>query len=207
MGRHVGKLDTDHELFVFGYASLVCPESVGSTLGRQIDPRGFAFAELKGWRREWTVGSDRTSHPERTFIRPDGCEYEGVVAVLGISRIDGESCDGAAFPVSRGDLAVLDARERNYTRIEVTDVIAWAGKPRNCVVYTYVPSLDAVDRIGLALQKGRPVHVRLGYLQLVRAAFSRVGYDAHKPEFVRPPYPVQELRVERSRAQRRTPEG
>ena len=43
--------------WVFGYGSLVDPESLGRTLGRQVTPDvDFLAAELTGWGRRWNYG-------------------------------------------------------------------------------------------------------------------------------------------------------
>ena len=67
--------------YVFGYGSLVSPESVESTLGHAIDRAVFEYAQITGWKRAWNVGSDRHSHPERRFLRPDGSEFTGVTRI------------------------------------------------------------------------------------------------------------------------------
>jgi hypothetical protein len=56
-------------LAVFGYASLVSPESAAQTLGRPVaDP---VPARLHGWSRGWTLGREQAKS-EKTFARPDG---------------------------------------------------------------------------------------------------------------------------------------
>jgi hypothetical protein len=181
-------------VYVFGYASLVSPESVERTL--DAAPSEFHLASLAGWRRDWLVGSDRTSHPEREFVTADEATYDGVVVVLGIAEAAGADCGGAVFSVSPGDLSQLDVRERNYRRIDVTAGVSWLGKPAHCTVHTYVPLPRARERIELAVRRGRPVAVRAGYLALVEKAFRDQGrlaeFWASTP---RPRFPVTELTV------------
>ena len=69
-------------MFVFGYGSLVSPESIESTLRHGIDRSTVEYARLRGWKRSWNVGSDKRSHPERTFRLADGSEFDGVTVVL-----------------------------------------------------------------------------------------------------------------------------
>jgi cation transport regulator ChaC len=183
-------------VLVFGYASLVSPASVSTTLGHEIDPGGFSVARLLGWRRAWNVGSDRTSHPERTLVRSDGTAFAGVTAVLGLVPADDSGCDGAVFAVTPDDLALLDVRERNYDRVDVTAAVGWPGKPAGCVVFTYVPRESAIERLRAAQSRGRPVRVRAGYLQLVETAFTAIGrLEVYRGSTSAPPFPVEELRI------------
>ncbi len=56
---------------VFGYASLVSPESAAQTLGRPVD--AAIPARLEGWARGWTLGREQ-ARSEKTFARPDGTQ-------------------------------------------------------------------------------------------------------------------------------------
>lgn len=162
-------------LFVFGYGSLVSAKSVASTLGRHLD---LEEAELRGWQRAWNVGSDKESHPERTFRLADGSEYEGLTVVLGIEP--GDRCAGSVFAVTEEDLALLDVRERNYDRIDVTDQVTWASRPESCTIYAYTPKNTAIAKIAAALAGHRRVNVRRGYVDIVGA----------EPAI---PYPIEEM--------------
>ena len=183
-------------MFVFGYGSLVSPESIESTLRRGIDRSTVEYARLRGWKRSWNVGSDKRSHPERTFRLADGSEFDGVTVVLGIERsASGDGCDGSVFRVTRQDLDLLDVRERNYERIEVTDVISWAGKPDSCVVYTYRPSAVAVAKIDDARARHRPINVRKRYRDLVETAFDQIGrLHSYRLTTPRIPFKIQEMK-------------
>jgi cation transport regulator ChaC len=184
------------ETFVFGYASLVDPKSASSTLGHDVAPDRFQVARLTGWRRAWNVGSDRTSHPERTFVRADGSEFTGVTAVLGLTPADGDVCTGAVLPVSTEDLARLDVRERNYDRVDVTGLVTWAGAPRSRVVFAYVPRPVATARLRAAVADGREVNVRAGYVRLVEAAFTALGLLAqYRRSTPAVPFPVEDLAI------------
>jgi cation transport regulator ChaC len=162
-------------IFVFGYGSLVSPESVGSTLGRRVD---LENAELRGWQRAWNVGSDKESHPERTFRLADGTEFEGLTVVLGIEP--GDRCTGWVFAVTDEDLALLDVRERNYDRTDVSDHVAWPSRPENCTIYAYTPKKTAIGKIATALESQRKINVRRGYVDIVGTS----------PAI---PYPIEEM--------------
>jgi cation transport regulator ChaC len=182
--------------FVFGYGSLVDPASASSTLGHDIAADRFRIAGLAGWRRDWNVGSDRTSHPERTFVRADGSEFTGVTAVLGLTPARAEICTGAVLPVTTDDLARLDMRERNYDRVDVTGRVAWAGAPTSRVVFAYVPRPTATARLRAAVAGGREITVRAGYVRLVEAAFTALGLLAqYRRSTPAVPFPVEDLAI------------
>ena len=144
-------------MYVFGYGSLV-----GAV-------HGPLPATLAGWRPAWIVGSDTSSHPEREFRDPEGRPYDGVVAVLGIEPVPGAACPGAVFAVDADALPALDRRERNYERRDVTDLVDWPGKPRRCLVFTYVPRPEALRRLVDAGATGREIVVRSRYLAQCRS--------------------------------------
>jgi cation transport regulator ChaC len=179
------------QIFVFGYGSLVSPGSVARTLGHEIDKDVFDQAILAGWTRRWNVGSDKESHPERTFHLDDGSEFRGLTVALGIEEDPDSRCCGAVFPVDPADLTLLDTRERNYVRIDVTDRVTWAGKPVHCVVYTYQPTDRAVERIDDARRTGRDIRVRDGYVRVVEQAFDSLGrLDTYRSTTPGPEFPV-----------------
>ena len=170
--------DGNGTMYVFGYGSLTKPESVSAELGRPVGRADMASAELRGWRRAWNVGSDASSHPERIIHNPDGSVFDGVVAVLGlVEGGEDDACNGAVFPVSAEDLAKLDVRERNYRRVDVTRVVTFKGKPDNCIVFVYVPLVEAIDRLEHAAHgpQRRPVAIRKAYLEQTRAGFRLMG--------------------------------
>jgi hypothetical protein len=163
-------------MYLFVYGILVDPDAVQRTLDRPFDRAGMRSAVLTGWVRAWNVASDKVSHPERTFLTPDGAEFDGVTVALGIvRRDDGAECEGAVIPVNDADLAGFDRRERSYDRVDVTDSVHWVGKPDKCVVHTYVPRAEVSRRVEEARISGRTVCVRKAYVDTVRASFARIG--------------------------------
>jgi cation transport regulator ChaC len=187
--------------FVFGYGSLVDPASAAATVGHDLD--GYASARLAGLHRAWVVGSDATSHPERTFLRADGSVFTGVTVVLGLTPgpmsdlIPGPAsgdggCHGAVFRVTPGDLALLDRRERNYRRVDVTGRVTWPDRPHVHTVWAYLPRARAVAR----LRSGRELRVRAQYVAVVEAAFAAIGrLDDYRRDTPAPPVPVESLRA------------
>lgn len=163
-------------MYLFVYGILVSPEQVVATLDHPFDREKMSNAILSGWERAWNVASDKVSHPERTLLSPDGSEFDGVTVALGIEqRGGGSECDGAVIPVTDADLPDFDRRERSYDRVDVTSSVTWAGKPSDCVVYAYVPRADVRKRVQDAVDDGRPVCIRKGYLDVVHAAFAQIS--------------------------------
>jgi cation transport regulator ChaC len=188
--------DGNSDLFIFGYASLIDKSSLERTLDRPLADRDGPFlAELAGHRRDWNVGSDRRSHPERRLVDRDGGEFTGTLIYLGLVPDTAACCIGAVLRVSHKDLSRLDLRERNYTRIDVTADVTWVGKPKGCTVYTYTPSDTAMKRCETAIDAGRAA-IRAGYAQLVEKTFQELGAEAERsyrestPDY---PCPVQDI--------------
>jgi len=128
---------------------------------------------LCGYRRVWGVAMDnRATIPGYKYYRrrADGSRPEVFVAFLDIVK------DGAA--VTRGiligadDLALraLDARERNYDRIDVTTAVPDAPG----VVWAYRGSAAGRERLSIARRRGSAI-VDLRYVAGVRAAFDEHG--------------------------------
>src|SRR3954464_4477383 len=95
--------------FVFAYGSL-------------LDEARGRPCTLTGWRRGWGVAMDnrRTLPGYRYFLdRETGDRPPVFVTFLDIREQPGAHVHGIAFPA---DLVALDARERNYTRVDVTDL-------------------------------------------------------------------------------------
>ena len=151
-------------VFVFGYGSLG---------GHSGTP-----ARLRGFRRAWNVAMDNreTIPGYKCYLDEAGSRPEVYVTFLNL--VEGPGVDGVAIPVD--DFAPLDARERNYARVDVTDAVdADLGGP----VYAYHGRDEAVARFEAGHRGGRAVVAR-AYLDGVRAAF---------PELAPPPLPVRDL--------------
>jgi gamma-glutamylcyclotransferase (GGCT)/AIG2-like uncharacterized protein YtfP len=148
--------------FVFGYGSL----AVGLP-GRR--------ARLDGYRRTWGVAMDnRVDIPGYKSYRrlEDGSRPAVYVAFLDIVADPRSAVDGVLFAVDEVTLAALDARERNYDRIEVTGAVAGAGGR----VWTYRGSDEGRARLRSGLREGSVV-VDVDYVQAVRATFQVLGIE------------------------------
>lgn len=144
--------------FVFGYGSLL---EAGD--GRPC--------RLLGHRRVWGVAMDnrRTLSGYKYYLAPDGYRPELFVAFLDLVREPGAAVDGVVFEVR--DLAAVDARERNYARVEVTGSLdADHGAP----VWAYVGRDESRERYAGARTAGTAV-VSRAYLEGVREGFAAHG--------------------------------
>ncbi len=170
--------------WVFGYGSLVAPASIARTLGRPVQrDDGFRAARLLGYSRRWNYGSLRQ---RGDWHGPHGPVREGIVVSLGIEVDAGAGdvegrCNGAVVRVGGEELAMLDWRESDYERTDVTDQVTVHGDV-NGPVFTYVPRVSAIERYHAARLERRAA-VRQSYVDLVRAAFHRLG-DRHLDEYV-----------------------
>ena len=136
--------------FVFGYGSLA---EFGA--GRPL--------RLPGWRREWGVAMDnRVTIPGyKYFLDGAGARPSVCVGFLDVVP-DPEACvEGVVFEVD--DLGGLDARERNYRRVEVDGLWLYTGLE------------EARERFAAG-----PTVVSRAYLGSVRAGLAAygLGFDA-----------------------------
>lgn len=161
--------------WVFGYGSLVSPASTAATIGRAVERTGgYHAATLVTYGRRWNYGSLR----QRARWTSDGRTIDdGVVVSLGLERADDETANGAVIRVSDDELALLDRRESDYDRVEVTDLVdaGRALRPGEPVV-TYVPRASAIHRFERARAE-RVAAVKTSYVALVEQAFSELGVD------------------------------
>ena len=159
----MGGLSADPGLeHVFGYASLV------------LDDRGRGtVARLPGYRRVWGVATDnlRAIPGYKMYLsRDDGSRPAVYVAFLDIEPDPSSVVNGIVRPVSRAELEVLDLRERNYDRVDVSGQIEGVDGR----VWTYRGSADGRERLRRARAEGRAV-VSRDYLEKVRAGFAALG--------------------------------
>src|ERR1700754_1490298 len=112
-------------LWVFGYGSLVSPESFGRTLRRSLQMGVDVHpAELSGYGRRWNYGVLHVT------ARTDGPHPSPrTIVALGIVESSGESVNGVIGWVEEGELVELDLRERHYDRVDVTQQVTVEGRP------------------------------------------------------------------------------
>jgi len=162
-------------VWVFGYGSLVSPTSLGGTLGRTpVRGRDFLAAEVQGWSRRWNYGI-RTQ--PGSLIGPDA-QRVSVLVALGVVEASEEWMNGVIALVHPEELRRLDARERNYDRVDVTDQIrVLDDSPQTETidrVVVYVPKVVAIDMYEEARVNGRAA-IEQRYWDLVDGAFEALA--------------------------------
>ena len=173
---------------VFGYGSLVGAGDVRR-------------ARLRGHRRVWGVAMDNSVAVPgyKVYELPDGSRPAAAVAFLDLAP-DADACpvEGALLEVDAGALAVLDERERQYERVDVTALVAPLDGPApRGAVWTYVGRAPGRARAAAGHAGTAEVVVQRAYLDLVEAAFASLGDDAlaryRASTELPPPFPVLEL--------------
>jgi cation transport regulator ChaC len=187
--------------YVFGYGSLVALEDAEAAPGRLRGYRRFWGAAMNNWE-----GGDAVKH----FLDPTTGERPRVrVAYLDVYERSGSAVNGLALPVDAARLAALDAREVNYSRVEVTNAFEPTARMPDASlparssasirrrVFTYVGRDAARERCRQGVADGN-AFVSRDYVVAVRRAFERLGAGA-LTEFDRTtdplPFPERDLRV------------
>jgi dephospho-CoA kinase len=149
--------------YVFGYASLVALKDAKAVPGR-----------LRGYRRCWGVAMNNWEGGEgvKHWLDQETGERPRIrVAYLDIYEQAGSAVNGLALPVDRERLRMLDARELNYERVDVTGSLEPEVGGR---VFTYVGLEAARERCRLGVAAGN-IFASRDYAASVRLAFERLG--------------------------------
>jgi cation transport regulator ChaC len=120
-------------LGLFGYGSLVLPESASMTLGRPVGE--LRPARLHDWRRRFSQRRDNLTC-EKTFECAGGRRPEWI---LGLNVEEGEDdagpVNGVVIELSEAELDRLDVREIRYDRVEATGSVSGEDLPERIVTY------------------------------------------------------------------------
>jgi cation transport regulator ChaC len=179
--------------FVFGYGSLIShrpdagrlpgedPE-ISRCLTREPHATGF-IADLVGFRRVWGVAMDnrRDLPGYKYYTTADGRRPGVFVAFLDLRPADAREAvvNGVCLPVDEAALVALDRRERNYERVEVSDLISGSGADRGLRIWTYVGSAAGRERLRQGRADGIAV-VDANYVAAVNAGFAALGEAEHR---------------------------
>ena len=156
---------------MFGYGSLAA------------ECHGGAVAVLRGHRRVWGVAMQNSRDLpgyKHYLLRSDGSRPDVFVAFVDLRAECCCSVTGRCVPVDDAELELLDRRERNYERVDVTAYVD--GAPAG-TAWAYVGSARARARFDTGLCAGSAV-VSRDYLELVRAGLAALG-AAELAEFER----------------------
>jgi Gamma-glutamyl cyclotransferase, AIG2-like len=185
-----------NRLGLFGYGSLVLPESASMTLGR---PAGeMQPVQLHDWRRRFSQRRDNLTC-EKTFECDGGWRPEWV---LGLNVEEGEDpagpVNGVVIELSEAELDRLDIREIRYDRVDVTGSIEGDDLPERIVTYTAKPFHFAPEAPDDAV-------ILETYASAVELGFSTLGNGELEHYRVTTPYPVE--RMDATLVVDRIPEG
>jgi cation transport regulator ChaC len=184
---------------VFGYGSLTARPGPGPGPTRELKEHGF-IADATGLRRSWGVAMDNRRDLPGYKYYTDAAGRRPEVFVVYLDLIvaadgDGAAVNGVCFPVDDAALEVLDARERNYERVDVSDRVAPAGLG-GVRIWAYLGSAAARERFAAGRQAGTAV-IDAGYVRTVQAGFAALGPAEHaacRPSLEPNGLPVVELR-------------
>ncbi len=160
--------------YVFGYASLVGLREPFAVGGVEREP---VAGRLRGFRRTWGAAMDNwdSANDHKHFVEPSTGERPHLrVAYLDLEPSEGRTVNGLAIPVDAARLGVLDAREVNYSRIDVSSAFE---PPIARRIFTYVGTEAARERRRRGAADGN-VFVSRDYVAAVRQAFERLAPDA-----------------------------
>lgn len=131
----------------------------------------------------------------KRYLDADGARPAVCVAFLDVVEAPGASVGGLCVPVDEEALAALDARERQYERVDVTGLVdcrASLGR-----VWTYRGRADSRARLEAARREGRAAIARDYLVALeagMRAALGDAAWEAFAAETPPDGLPVRELR-------------
>jgi Gamma-glutamyl cyclotransferase, AIG2-like len=124
-------------LGLFGYGSLVLPESASMTLRRPVSE--LRQARLHDWGRRFSQRRDNLTC-EKTFECAGGWRPEWI---LGLNVEEGEDeagpVNGVVIELSEAELDRLDIREIRYDRVEVSGSVEGEDLPGRIVTYKAKP--------------------------------------------------------------------
>ncbi|MEM9217400.1 MAG: gamma-glutamylcyclotransferase family protein [Cyanobacteria bacterium P01_F01_bin.150] len=165
-------------MLIFGYGSLVNVEHLQAYLGRTlVANQDFMLCRLQDYCRCWTAAMDnRINLPGYKFYveKHSGNRPQGVVTFLNIRPCSGKTITGIVFDVSEQELQRLDLRERNYRKVDVSDMI---DSPTSRSIYAYVGRKESDQRYQQGLEQKSAIISR-DYYDLVYGAYKALGAEA-----------------------------
>lgn len=148
--------------YVLGYGSLAAERA------------GGRVATLRGWRRCWGVAMNNSVDLPgyKLYRRRDGSRPDVFVAFLDIEPDPAASVTGVLLAVAEDELGLLDRRERNYERVDVSAAVADApGR-----VWAYRGSEAGRRRLREGRAHGSAV-VSRDYLEAATGAITAIAPD------------------------------
>ena len=171
-------------LGLFGYGSLVLPESASMTLGRPVGET--RLGRLHDWRRRFSQRRDNLTC-EKTFECEGGRRPEWILGLnVEQGSDDAGPVNGVVIELTEAELDRLDIREIRYDRVEVTGSVEGENLPERIVTYTAkdfhfapVPPEDSV--------------ILETYAAAVEQGFAGLGNGELEHYLATTPYPVERV--------------
>ena len=169
---------TNNINYIFGYGSLVDSKSLKLFLGRdRLNANDWQFCRLSGYRRIWNVSMNNCLDMKgykyyidpKSQIRPDIS-----VTFLNVRIHPKSSIGGLLLQVSPDELELVDKREHNYSRIDVSENINIPVKGK---AWVYIGLKESVERYRKAFTDGKAV-ISKNYYNLVYNAFLSYGKNS-----------------------------
>jgi cation transport regulator ChaC len=183
-------------LGLFGYGSLVLPESASMTLGRTVGE--LRPAKLREWRRRFSQRRDNLTC-EKTFECDGGWRPEWI---LGLNVEQGEDeagpVNGVVIELTEEELDRLDIREIRYDRVDVTGSVEGDDLPERIVTYT-------AKEFHFAPEPPEDSVILATYAAAVEEGFEGLGPGELDRYLATTPYPVD--RVEATLVIDKIPDG
>jgi hypothetical protein len=161
--------------YIFGYGSLVSLKSLKNTLNRGADAHlDYRYCYLYDYVRVWNLGMDNAVviPNYKSYLEPISQTRPDVfITYLNVQQSPKSKVYGLLFEVSLDELDVLDLRERNYSRVDVTELL-------DCEIdgigWVYAGKEDSILAFEHAESANRAV-ISSSYFELVTSAYSSLG--------------------------------
>jgi gamma-glutamyl AIG2-like cyclotransferase len=181
---------------VFGYGSLVLPESAAMTLGRQVGE--LRPARLQGWRRRFSQRRDNLTC-EKTFESRGGRRPEWILGLnVEVGQDEAGPVNGVVIELTEDELDRLDIREIRYDRVDVSGSVDGVNLPDRIVTYT-------AKAFHFAPEPPTDAVILRTYAEAVEKGFEALGPGELDHYLATTPYPVE--RVEATLVIDRIPAG
>lgn len=115
---------------IFGYGSLINPNSIANTLGRKVIT---SPAIIHDYYRTWTACKNVNIHNK---IQP--------ASFLDLTFKEGMFCNGVTFEIYEHELECLDCRECGYSKQDV-EIFIYKNKPIQGITYRVVDGKKSND--------------------------------------------------------------
>ena len=163
--------------WVFGFGSLVEVAALADYLGRgRFAADDFQPCRLLEYRRAWNIARDNADDIPGLdhFVHgATGARVDGFIVSVNVRPAPGRWVNGIAFRAAAAEIAILNKRESNYDRIDVTKLIEPAPGGR---VWVYRGKVAAEARYAQGVAAGTAM-INSAYHTVVYLAFESHGAD------------------------------